>query len=224
MCIQWQFNVTTSRDPQIKRFSSLGRNKIWSRSAERWNNRRKPNARDDLIENIWRRNFLSFSLFSSFIVHYTIAIDWLCSHPEAEQQRSVEQMFMIYNLFSVCVLNVWKLVFQPEEVSDDRNKLFLMYFLFFSSFHRTLQTVQSFPHRWWCLNICFILPRINKKKRNLCLIRFSPTAQIMNSTFSSVIWITKLLMMRTSPAQFLIRPATSFGGTSELQTFKCHDK
>lgn len=51
------------------------------------NNRRKPNARDDLIENIWRWNFSFcvrfFSLFSSFIVHYTIAIDWLCSHPEA---------------------------------------------------------------------------------------------------------------------------------------------
>lgn len=43
----------------------------------------KPNTLDNLIENICLPNSLRlyiFSAFFSFIVHYTIVIDWLCSH------------------------------------------------------------------------------------------------------------------------------------------------
>lgn len=61
------------------------------RKVQRWNNGRR--KRRQKRETIWLKTsgggiFLLCSLrsrlFSSFIVHYTIAIDWLCSHPEAE--------------------------------------------------------------------------------------------------------------------------------------------
>lgn len=44
---------------------------------------RKPNTLDNLIENICLPNSLRLHIFSAFfpfIVHYTIVIDWLCSH------------------------------------------------------------------------------------------------------------------------------------------------
>lgn len=122
------------------------------------NSRRQPNARDDLIENIWLRNsFFVLLSVSSFIVHYTIAIDWLCSHPEAEQRGDLlsKCLWFIITL-SACVFRMsGSLGFDMVSISDRR---------------RLFRLLLKAPSE------CFRCANNKNFSSSPCLIRFSPKA------------------------------------------------
>lgn len=106
MCKQWHFNSSwinrmyfphtiphTSAPTEIilndssTCFGEAYSEEWWKASTikRRRNNRRKPNARDDLIENIWQRNFSTISV-SVLLVHSSLHNchwEWLCTRPEA---------------------------------------------------------------------------------------------------------------------------------------------
>lgn len=112
MCIQRQFN-STSHERRFFRFlwsfeTNLERILIEAKLHTLWQQQQKEAKCARRFD--WKHLAVEFSfvlvfflsLFSSFIVHYTIAIDWLCSHPEAETTEIC--WANVYDLY----LNVWK--------------------------------------------------------------------------------------------------------------------
>lgn len=107
-------------------------NKIWDsesnarhnrRQKEMEKNRRKQNVRETfwfktsgsgiflshfLLPQNNHRQFLF--LFSSFIVHYTIAIEWLCTHPVSisEQRQQQQQQQLLFSTLSSANTNIYK--------------------------------------------------------------------------------------------------------------------
>lgn len=167
----------------------------------------------------WKHLAVEFS-FSVFIIHSSLHnCHWLTLQPSRstaeKQQRSAQQMFMIYFVYSTSVSNVWKsrgtklITRQPKAAATiAANSLqALEGFTFASHVQGNLNfSYQNIVHNdndgaW---NTCCSRPNSHTlSDLNLCSIRFPPAAWIMNSTFSSGIWITKLLMMRAAPARFL---------------------